>query len=85
MGEATRILASYLYDCSQTVPTLHSPNYLFNLFFCESLCPERQNYLKNLRFLFFLRSEKNTLELNILAKYSYLAGSPLDRGYRGTR
>ena len=43
--------------------------YLINLFFCEFLCPERQNYLKNLRFLFFLRSEKNTLELNILAKY----------------
>ena len=53
MGEATRVLASYLYDCSQTVPTLHSPNCLFNLFFCEILCPERQNYLKNLRFLFF--------------------------------
>ena len=30
IGEATRVLASYLYDCSQTVQTLHSPDYLFN-------------------------------------------------------
>ena len=30
IGEATRVFASYLYDCSQTVQTLHSPNYLFN-------------------------------------------------------
>ena len=29
-------------------------------FFCEILCPERQIYLKNLGFLFFLRSEKST-------------------------
>ena len=38
-------------------------------FFCEILSP-RQDYLKILRFLFFLRSEKSTMELDILAKYS---------------
>ena len=27
-------------------------------FFCEILCPERQNYLKNLRFLFFFALRK---------------------------
>ena len=52
--------------------------HLTNLFFCEFLCPERQNYLKNLRFFFFfLQSEKNTLELNILAKYWRLPGSAI--------
>ena len=49
-------------------------NIYLTYFFCEILCPERQNYLKNLRFLIFLHSEKNTPELNTLAKYSYLAG-----------
>jgi hypothetical protein len=34
---------------------------LINLFFFgEILCPERQNDLKNLRFLFFLRSKKHS-------------------------
>ena len=56
-------------ECKENIATLHSPNYLFKLFFCKILCPERQNYLKKLCFLFFLRSEKNSLELNILAKY----------------
>ena len=32
--------------------------YLINLFFCEFLCPERQNYLKNLCFLFFFPLRK---------------------------
>ena len=73
MGEATRVLASYLYDC--TNPTLSGLCIeLTYFFFGEILCPERQNYLKNLRFFFFLCSEKNTLELNILAKYWNLPG-----------
>ena len=59
---------------NSTKPTLSELFISFTYFFCEILCPERQNYLKILCFLFFFSSEKNTLELNILAKYWNLPG-----------
>ena len=60
IGEATKVLASYLYDCSQTVQTLHSPNYLINLFFLRNPV-SRTAELFILRFLFFFCAQKKTL------------------------
>ena len=65
IGEATKVLASYLYDGSQTVQTLLSPNYLFNepVFFLRNHVSRTAELFKNFVFLvFFLRSKKNTLE-----------------------
>ena len=59
MGEATRVLASYLYDCSQQYPPYTLRIIYLTYFFCEIVCPERQSYLKNLCFLFIFALKKN--------------------------
>ena len=64
--EATTVLASCMYNCSQTVQTLHSPDYLFDSpNFLRN--PEHQNHLKNLCFWFFFPLRRKHPGLNVVA------------------
>ena len=69
MGEATRVVASIVYKCSQTVETLQSQHYLF--VFAK---PSARNARISKNFVFgvvvFLRSEKKNLGMKYFGKIS---------------